>query len=558
MLRIAVSALLAIAVAAASVAAGAVSAATRVSTVGGTTFTDLGFDTCTAPSLTALGAWLASPYRAVGIYVGGVNRACPDGNLSASWVESATAGGWSIFPFYVGLQAPCVTRAGLAKIDPASASSEGTAAADDAVSRAELFGLEAGSPVYLDLEGYALDDPACTQAVQQFVAGWVGELHTLGFVPGVYGSGASTIRDMVRLAAAGGVIPDQIAIGDWNGKASVFGDPYVPDGYWTNHQRIHQYQGGHDETWGGVTMNIDSDYLDAAVAGTVAPPAGPGPTSAGSIVSADGGATVRWTAGAFAEEATVTLTPSTLLRTQNGFAQGSYVVQLAATAAATGAPISSFAAPVVLSFSVPAAGAVPAFSPDGSSWTVLLRLPRSRLPAGATAGYTIDGNGNVTVLSLVPGEFGLLRDVGGPTRPGGIAGTIRDGVLTLRWRPATDNSGTVARYRITRGGVGLLTTPGNSTSAHIRALDPSGRSVFRVTALDAPGNRSTPSAALLVVRRSRPAGAPVAIPGWAQRLFAWQRAGRIGSPPTVPHPVPRWYWQWASWRLQPYRIERVG
>ena len=35
-------------------------------------FTGYGFDACTAPDLPTLGAWLASPYRAIGIYVGGV------------------------------------------------------------------------------------------------------------------------------------------------------------------------------------------------------------------------------------------------------------------------------------------------------------------------------------------------------------------------------------------------------------------------------------------------------------------------------------------------------
>ena len=46
-------------------------------------FTGYGFEACTAPSLAALKAWSASPYRAVGIYLGGTNRACADGNLSA-------------------------------------------------------------------------------------------------------------------------------------------------------------------------------------------------------------------------------------------------------------------------------------------------------------------------------------------------------------------------------------------------------------------------------------------------------------------------------------------
>ena len=72
-------------------------------------FTGYGFDACTAPSTAALNAWSASPYRALGIYLGGVNRACADGNLNASWITSTLAAGWSLLPLYVGLQAPCVS-----------------------------------------------------------------------------------------------------------------------------------------------------------------------------------------------------------------------------------------------------------------------------------------------------------------------------------------------------------------------------------------------------------------------------------------------------------------
>src|SRR5262245_6792707 len=59
------------------------------------TFTGYGFESCNAPSLEALTAWLASPYRAVGIYIGGVNRSCANTGLTAEWVAAARAGGWS-------------------------------------------------------------------------------------------------------------------------------------------------------------------------------------------------------------------------------------------------------------------------------------------------------------------------------------------------------------------------------------------------------------------------------------------------------------------------------
>src|SRR5438128_1984281 len=110
-----------------------------------------------------MSAWLASPYRAVGIYLGGSNRACPDGNLSASW-----------------------------------------------------------------------------------------------------------IRDLIPSAGNPATGPDAVWIANWNGKTTVFGDPYVADTYWPNHQRIHQYSGGHRETYGGVTINIDSNVVDGPVVTSVA------------------------------------------------------------------------------------------------------------------------------------------------------------------------------------------------------------------------------------------------------------------------------------------------
>ena len=51
-------------------------------------FSGFAFDACAAPSTNALTAWAASPYRAVGIYIGGTNRACKQPNLTASWVQT--------------------------------------------------------------------------------------------------------------------------------------------------------------------------------------------------------------------------------------------------------------------------------------------------------------------------------------------------------------------------------------------------------------------------------------------------------------------------------------
>jgi hypothetical protein len=251
------------------------SASTAELVVAPGTFNGKGFDACTAPSSTAMQTWLASsPYRAANIYIGGASRGCLQPNLTASWVSQQTSAGWSLIPTYVGLQAPC---GGLRnKIDPAKAAAQGRAAADDAVVQAGLLGLGAGSVIYFDMEAYPTTDPACTQTVLTFLSNWSTHLHELNYLSGVYSSVGSGIRDLVSAYNSTTFVrPDHIWFAHW-GTAANTTDPAVPDTYWPNHQRIKQYQGGHDETYpatsSGVTINIDNDFLDVA-----APPPPPPP-----------------------------------------------------------------------------------------------------------------------------------------------------------------------------------------------------------------------------------------------------------------------------------------
>ena len=50
-------------------------------------------------------AWRAhSRYRAIGIYIGGRDRACAQPNLTARWLRQQARAGWHFFPIYVGVQ----------------------------------------------------------------------------------------------------------------------------------------------------------------------------------------------------------------------------------------------------------------------------------------------------------------------------------------------------------------------------------------------------------------------------------------------------------------------
>ena len=223
--------------------------------LGASSYGGSGFDACTAPSEGAMNAWRAgSPYRAVGIYIGGSDRACAQANLSPQWLQDQAANGWHFIPIYVGIQAGEIS----------SPNAQGVASANDAVATALSLGLPQGTPLYYDMESYA---PNYTSNVLAFLAGWTRQLQLRGYLSGIYSSGASGITDLVSQAGTGYPEPDVIFDAHANGVAST-DDSYLPAGDWAFHQRIHQYNLGHNETYGGVTINIDNDYLDVGPANT--------------------------------------------------------------------------------------------------------------------------------------------------------------------------------------------------------------------------------------------------------------------------------------------------
>ena len=235
-------------------------------------YTGLGFDACSTPSSAAMSAWGSSPFRAVGIYVGGANVACSQPNLSAGWVQQESAAGWVLLPIYVGLQAPS-NSCRCAAIVPGQAPAEGTAAADDAINQAAAVGVTPGNPIYDDMENYHRGGTN-TSAVLAYLAAWTTELHAHGYISGVYSSAGSGISDLVAQVGTGYTEPDQIWTAEWNGQAYTT-SAHVPSTDWPIDPRLLQYQGGHNATFGGVTINIDSDYVDAGGAsGTVLFPNG--------------------------------------------------------------------------------------------------------------------------------------------------------------------------------------------------------------------------------------------------------------------------------------------
>lgn len=238
-------------------------------------FTGLGFDACSAPSSRAMSAWKSSPYRAVGVYIGGANRACSQPNLTPEWVAAQTEAGWHLIPTYVGLQAPTSSCSSCARLSASQATAQGSAAAIDAVEEAAEVAMGPGSPIYFDMESYSRTSSA-SAATLAFLEAWTKKLHALGYVSGVYSSSASGIADLAGQIGSGYTLPDDIWIANWNGAQNT-SDPVVPASAWTPHERIHQYQGGHNETYGGTTINIDNNYVDGATVGTATAAGGDDP-----------------------------------------------------------------------------------------------------------------------------------------------------------------------------------------------------------------------------------------------------------------------------------------
>ncbi|MEO8926899.1 MAG: glycoside hydrolase domain-containing protein [Caulobacteraceae bacterium] len=221
-----------------------------------------GFDAC-SPSVSGLSTWFKnSPYRYVNVYIGGTNAYCPQPGLTTAWVNTVVGQGWGLIPTWVGLQAPCTSSGGSTRFstNPTKAASQGAAEARSATAKMASIGLS-GTIVYYDLEYYN-DTRSCAAATKAFLNAWVQGLHGQGYTAGVYGSPTNANADWLGLAN----LPDDVWMALWNGNAGVFHLPPLPNSDWANHQRIHQYQGNVNQTFGGVRYNIDQDFLDGPVA----------------------------------------------------------------------------------------------------------------------------------------------------------------------------------------------------------------------------------------------------------------------------------------------------
>ncbi|HVK26979.1 MAG TPA: glycoside hydrolase domain-containing protein [Nocardioides sp.] len=243
-------------------------------------FRGYGFDQCLAPTQAKMDAWMEhSPFMAAGIYISGNSRACRDQpNLTATWVRNQLARGWRLLPITLGPQASCSDRYPKygARIDPvisadstdgyARAKAQGKLEAERAVAVAKNLGIVPRSTLFYDLEAFDIGNGPCKASAIRFVHAWSLRLHQLGYRSGFYSSAGSGIKmlDWVyRNYPETFVLPDQLWIARWDGNANTtVSTDYLSSKAWLPGGRLKQYQGGHNETWGGVTINIDRNFLD--------------------------------------------------------------------------------------------------------------------------------------------------------------------------------------------------------------------------------------------------------------------------------------------------------
>jgi len=230
------------------------------------------FDICTVPSLSQLNTWYnKSPYRAVNLYIGGISRYCPNTQLNASYVKKIAEQGWKLIPTWVGHQAPCTSFKYPFPYNVDQAYQYGVNNANQAQARMKELGLTyangKGGVIYLDLEHFSYS-ASCSAAARAYVNGWTTRLAQLEIMSGLYATSSGLTDNKMYTISK---VPAVVWIAEWykapgfRPNQTVWGLRYLSDGLWTGYQRILQYSGGHDETYGGVKLSIDSNVAEGRV-----------------------------------------------------------------------------------------------------------------------------------------------------------------------------------------------------------------------------------------------------------------------------------------------------
>ncbi|MCH1865118.1 glycoside hydrolase domain-containing protein [Nocardioides sp. CFH 31398] len=250
--------------------------------------TGYGFDQCEAPSQAAMTRWMeTSPFLAVGIYISGASRGCREQrNLTPQWVSTQLAQGWELLPITLGPQASCSPHFPRYGNDPTinptpgagnnytAARAMGRTEGQRSVDAARRLGIAPRSVLWYDMEAFDVGNTHCRESALAFVSAWNTTVKRLGFTTGLYSSAGSGLNawDDARVNRPGRyVMPQYIWFARWDEVANS-STSYLREDGWRPNRRVKQYRGGHLETHGGVTINIDSNWLEVGKGSRALPP----------------------------------------------------------------------------------------------------------------------------------------------------------------------------------------------------------------------------------------------------------------------------------------------
>ena len=238
----------------------------------------MGFDACSLPTNAQLTDWIASsPYRVVGIYLGGENlsHCTSSATLNSTYVAAILTQGWQMIPIWVGPQGVGACSGSCASMSstPATAMTQGATEADSAIAALNAVGIGQGSPIVYDMEAYTRTVTANVAATSAFIEGWNTELHAKGYIAAVYSSHPE-FTDWYPTVVTPAIDTIWFAYFFNSGVAcgtecqTVFPTQSsfdISTSYWLNNHRARQTSSGFNSTYGSTTINIDEDWVDAAM-----------------------------------------------------------------------------------------------------------------------------------------------------------------------------------------------------------------------------------------------------------------------------------------------------
>lgn len=233
------------------------------------------FDACRAPSQRVMDRWrTTSPFTGVGIYIGGVHRACEQKHLTPTWVDRQLARGWNLLPIWVGPQAACTGYDHRIPGKPAAeyraARARGVKEARGAVASAEALAIPQGEVIFYDLEPFDTHHADCRRSSLALLETWTAELHRHGYRSGVYSHAKAGIALLSR-TGPGYLRPDAVWYA-WIDRVGSMPGEYVADQTFMRRSRVHQYALDTRVEFGGIEMDIDWDYVSL---GETSPPTHP-------------------------------------------------------------------------------------------------------------------------------------------------------------------------------------------------------------------------------------------------------------------------------------------